>query len=218
MNKCSILLLFLPLSFSYANSTSLDDLAAKCAPQVHPLTLKALVHTESGFNPFAIAVVRGAKQPTQPKSYGEAIRVIQYLNSVGANFSVGLAQINSANFNRYRVNAEMLLDPCLNLNISQKILQDCHSRSADINKTLSCYYSGNFTRGFVLDYNNSSYVGRVYAKNKLKQSEVYIPNLDSTPPPVLVKTKAKKAVNTNKSTQRVSHKKYSMLDFEKSGE
>lgn len=34
-----------------------SELAAKCAPNVHASTLKALIGNESSFNPYAIGVV-----------------------------------------------------------------------------------------------------------------------------------------------------------------
>ena len=48
---------FLALVHS-ANAESFDDLAGRCAPNVSLDTLKALIKTESSFNPYAIAVVK----------------------------------------------------------------------------------------------------------------------------------------------------------------
>ncbi|MCV2508816.1 MAG: lytic transglycosylase domain-containing protein [Neisseriaceae bacterium] len=213
MKKILLILVFLEIS--EIHSETLSELMSRCAPAVHPQTLQALILTESSANPYAISVVRGAKQPAQPKTYEEALGVVNYLNHIGANYSIGIAQINSANFSRYGVSAEQLLDPCVNLQISQKILQDCHSRSGDIDKTLSCYYSGNFRRGFVTDYKNSSYVGRIYAKKQAQKQEITIPALKASPPPTIAKARIRKT-NSKPSinSHSVNNKQYSMLDFE----
>ena len=150
-----------------------DDLLRRCAPNVALDTMAAIIAVESSGNPYAIAVVRGAKQPKQPRNRAEALKIIRYLNSINANFTVGLAQINQANFNKFKVTAEDLLNPCLNLRISEKLLQDCYTRTHDIDKTLSCYYSGNPRQGFKKDFRKTSYVERVYAHS----SSVKVPSL-----------------------------------------
>ena len=47
-------------------------LAQQCAPLVSPVTMAAIVRTESGFNPYAIGVVRG-RLVRQPASLVEAV-------------------------------------------------------------------------------------------------------------------------------------------------
>lgn len=147
---------------------------------VDPSTMSGVISTESSHNPYAIAIVKGKQLSRQARTKAEAIAVIKELERKNINYSVGIAQINKGNFKRYGVTGIQLLDPCLNLQISQKVLQDCHSRSNDIDKTLSCYYSGNFTRGFKKDYANTSYVERVYKKASNPRNipdQVYVPAL-----------------------------------------
>ena len=159
-----------------------------CAPMVHHQTMSAIIQTESSGNPYAIAVVRGPSLKRQPRNKEEAIRLIKYLENIGANYSVGLAQINRANFSKYRVNGVSLLDTCNNLKVAQKVLQGCYAKSGHIQKTLSCYYSGNFTRGFKKDYRGTSYVERVY-----KNAGIKIPALNTYSDTYSVKV-AKKAL------------------------
>ncbi|RYF59777.1 MAG: lytic transglycosylase, partial [Comamonadaceae bacterium] len=75
------------------------------------------------------------------------------------NFSVGLAQINVANFERLGLTLESAFEPCANLAAMQTVLAECFDRarvraateSADqvaLRRALSCYYSGNFATGF----------------------------------------------------------------------
>lgn len=148
---------FLALVHS-ANAESFDDLAGRCAPNVSLDTLKALIKTESSFNPYAIAVVKGSVK--QPSTLSEALLTVNKLNKAGKNYSVGLGQINVSNFRRLGKTAEDLFDPCENLKATQKILQECYIRSSKQNQSegknladaLSCYYSGNFTTGYKENY------------------------------------------------------------------
>src|SRR5271163_2302233 len=71
-------------------------LAQQCAPQVSPVTMAAIVRTESGFNPYAIGVANG-RLVRQPASLDEAVSTARALAAGGWNFSAGLAQVNHAN-------------------------------------------------------------------------------------------------------------------------
>lgn len=152
-------------------------LAQQCSPEVDPNTMAALVASESSGNPFAIGVVdmRLAKQPT---SLQEAIDTAKTLLEKGANISVGLGQINHKNFDAYGLTIESAFDACTNLGASSKILSSCYTRASAqqgegqdaLKAAFSCYYSNNFTRGFVAEGNNQpSYVKRIAVNNaKLK--------------------------------------------------
>jgi type IV secretion system protein VirB1 len=74
-------------------------LAQQCAPDVHPDTMRRIVHVESSFNPYAIGVV-GGRLAHQPRQRDEAMATAQWLQKNGYNFSVGLAQVNQSNFAR----------------------------------------------------------------------------------------------------------------------
>jgi len=154
-----------------------NTLAQQCAPGVHPTTLQALVRTESSFNPFAIGVV-GGRLARQPNNRDEAVATVKALDAAGWNYSMGLSQVNRANLGRYGLagpDAVAAFDPCANLRAGSAILSDCYRRASRqmgtgqpaLRAALSCYYSGNFQRGFVADsgsrYAPSSYVQRVVA-------------------------------------------------------
>ncbi len=139
-------------------------LAMACAPQVHPDTARAIVSVESGFNPYAIGVVGGALV-RQPRTRAEALATIDALHAAGSNYSVGIGQINVANFARLGLTPRTALDPCTNLTAMQSVLGECFERAsptADVQsalrRALSCYYSGNFSTGV-----RHGYVGRVVA-------------------------------------------------------
>lgn len=148
-------------------ATAFLALAAQCAPNVDPDTLARIVKTESGFNPYAIAVVE-PPDSIQAKSLDEALTVIANLQKRGLNYSVGLGQINKKNFGS--LTAKEVLDPCQNLKLAQKVLMDCYNRAtqetsdpqAALLRSFSCYYSNNFIRGFMPEkYDGKSYVQRI---------------------------------------------------------
>jgi type IV secretion system protein VirB1 len=160
-----------------------NSLAQQCAPNVHPTTLQAVVRTESGFNPFAIGVV-GGRLARQPRTLPEAVSTAKALDAQGINFSMGLGQVNKANLARYGLTYETAFDLCANLKAGANILHSCYTRAVAtmgagdqaVRAAISCYYSGNFTRGFKADFGGTSYVQRVSA-NAL----VANPSIDAVP-------------------------------------
>ena len=142
--------------------TTFRTLTTLCAPLVHATTAQAIVSTESTFNPHAIGVVAGSLQ-TQPRNIEEALATAQALRTQGRNFSVGLAQIKLRNLDRFGMSFADGFDACKNLQAMQVVLSECFERAgskdesqASLRRTLSCYYSGNFTTGF-----RHGYVSRV---------------------------------------------------------
>lgn len=144
-------------------------LAQQCAPGVHPTTLQAVVRTESGFNPYAIGVV-GGHLARQPRTRAEAVATAKALAAQGLNFSMGLGQVNKAHLPRFGLSYETVFDACANLQAGARILQECYQRALAqlgpdraLNAAVSCYYSGNFNRGFQVERVGTSYVQRVAA-------------------------------------------------------
>ncbi|MFM0210050.1 lytic transglycosylase domain-containing protein [Paraburkholderia sediminicola] len=138
-------------------------LAQQCAPQVSPVTMAAIVRTESGFDPYAIGVVNG-RLVRQPASLNEAVTTAHALSAAGWNFSVGLAQVNRENWYAYGLNEQRAFDSCRNLAVGAAILLECfesarraqtdtggNSQSA-LRASLSCYASGNFSTGYRTGY------------------------------------------------------------------
>jgi type IV secretion system protein VirB1 len=154
-------------------------LAPQCAPQVSLSTMAAIVRTESGFNPYAIGVVHG-RLVRQPSSEAEAVATVHALDARGWNFSVGLAQVNRANWLAYGLNERSAFDPCRNLAAGAAILQGCfelaqqaraHASSdsqSALRASLSCYASGDFSTGY-----RTGYVQRV-----VSNASVLAPSLE----------------------------------------
>jgi len=163
-------------------------LAQQCARQVSPVTMAAIVRTESGFNPYAIGVVRG-RLAHQPASMEEAVTTAHALAAGGWNFSVGLAQVNRANWPAYGLNEQSAFEPCRNLAAGGAILLGCFesarraqtdtradSQSA-LRGSLSCYASGNFSMGY-----RTGYVQRVVnSARSAAQSSVVVPAIAPIP-------------------------------------
>ncbi|HEB3530072.1 TPA: lytic transglycosylase domain-containing protein [Burkholderia cenocepacia] len=141
----------------------LPMLVAQCASAVHPVTMQAVVHAESGGNPYAIGVV-GGRLARQPRTLPEALATVDALTRTGWNYSVGLAQVNRSHLAEYGLTGAAAFDACRNLQAAADILARCYARAASRNRTgqvalrdgLSCYYSGNFQTGY-----RSGYVQRV---------------------------------------------------------
>lgn len=127
-------------------------------------------------NPYAVAVV--GQKVSQPQSISEALSLVKKLDATGANYSLGLGQINVKNFKTLGVTAEEMFDPCENLKATQYILKDCFVRAKGKDKSqgkqlgdaLSCYYSGNEKTGY------KGYVQKVIA-NSDKYTSVRIPSI-----------------------------------------
>lgn len=139
-------------------------LALACAPAVHIETVRAIVAVESAFNPFAIGVVGGVLE-RQPASHPEAVATARSLAEGGWSYSVGLGQINVANFARLGLDDRTAFEPCKNLRALQAVLIECYGRASPdhhaqpaLRRALSCYYSGDFQTG-----RRHGYVARVVA-------------------------------------------------------
>jgi type IV secretion system protein VirB1 len=135
-------------------------LAAQCAPDVHPTTLAAVVRAESAANPLAIGINGGARLPRQPSSKAEAVATAEWLMANGYNFDAGLGQVNVKNFGWLGLSVSDLFEPCSNLKAAARVLRDCYDRASlqfqagqpALQAALSCYNTGNFSRGFANGY------------------------------------------------------------------
>jgi type IV secretion system protein VirB1 len=137
----------------------------RCAPSIHPETMRAVVTTESSHNPFAVGVV-GGYLSRQPKTLDEALAVVERLEAESFNYSLGISQVNKYNLKRLGLDVKSAFEPCKNLEGGGKILQECFisaqkkgmSEKEALKAALSCYYSGDHERGIRLGY-----VDKVYA-------------------------------------------------------
>lgn len=182
----SVLLLVGLTHAGWANAEQVpfEQIAQRCAPDIHPATLKALIHVESGFNPYAIGVV-GGRLARQPRYLDEAVATAKNLEHLGYNFSLGAGQVNRYNLAKYGETYETIFEPCRNLKVSSVILKDCFIRArarfkedqTALRAAFSCYYSGNFTTGF-----QQGYVGKVVASAGVDAKSIaVVPSIKSSP-------------------------------------
>ena len=175
--------------FVSAQPLNFNAMAKKCAKDIDPMTFQAIARTESGVNPYAIGVVSGSLK-RQPENHQEAVNAVKMLRQQGRNFSMGIVQVNVKNMRPYGLTDDTIFDVCENLRVGGAILKDCFNRAKGdsqqrLQQALSCYYSGNFRRGFA---SHDNYVAQVVNNAKLNT-----PNQTIRPPkiaakPVMIKT------------------------------
>lgn len=106
-------------------------LVARCAPNVGPVTMSAIVAYESGARPFAIGD-NTAHRSYFPAKYPAAVALADRLIARGDDIDVGYAQINVSNFGAYGLDAASALLPCRNVSIGARILQACYGRAVRV--------------------------------------------------------------------------------------
>lgn len=134
----------------------------QCQNVVDTSVLMSIANLESSRDEFAVGIV-GLTSTFKPKDKAEAIQYIKELDKSGANYSVGLMQVNKHNFSQYGLTLDTAFDHCKNIEAGAKIFNECFQRakvrspnkSNDdlLNDSASCYYSGNFTRGYKKEEN-----------------------------------------------------------------
>lgn len=163
-------------------------LAQQCAPSVAPETLLSVVRTESAFNPNAIGVNTGRRLRRQPYTRAEAVQMATELQRAGANFDLGLGQINSSNFGWLGLTVSTALDPCRNLAAAARVLETNYGTArrstsdpqAALRVALSMYNTGSPTRGF-----RNGYVTKVAGSARHVVPAISEPAALTSPPPDL---------------------------------
>lgn len=202
--------------------SALMALFLQCAPQVAPETLSTLVAVESSGNPFAIAVV-GDKKIPPPDSLNAAVAAAKKLEKEGENYSVGLMQVNKKNFPKLGLTIDNAFEPCANIAAGAKIIEQCfvsakksngfNSEQSALRGALSCYYSGNFTRGFKKEPDaGNSYVERAnnivtakYSVPKIEPEDVDVKSENKNKDDVIAQDDA--ALNSGEQQSTGSNKK-----------
>lgn len=146
----------------------LSVLVQQCAPNVGAVTMRAIIKTESGGNPYILADAGPASLPwsqresmvrtLRPASAQEAAAAVHDLVRQGHIVAIGLAQINYKNLAGLGLTVEQVLDPCTNIRAGAKVLSDFYARAlrklgpsdpqAALQAALSSYWSGNMVDGF----------------------------------------------------------------------
>ncbi|TCV82742.1 lytic transglycosylase domain-containing protein [Sulfurirhabdus autotrophica] len=140
-------------------------LAHECAPSVAHETIVAIVKHESRLNPFAVGINGGTRISRQPNNQEEAIAIAEKLIAMGISIDMGLAQINSNNLKKLGLSVAEVFEPCNNLRAAEKVLHWCYDPAAKkhgsgqvaLQAALSCYNTGNYSRGL-----SNGYVVSIY--------------------------------------------------------
>lgn len=144
-------------------------LAHECAPSVARETIVAIVKHESGINPFAIGINGATRISRKPTTHEEAVGIAEKLISLGVSIDMGLAQINSMNLKKLGLSVAQVFDPCTNLRAAEKVLHWCYDPAAKkhgggqvaLQAALSCYNTGDFSRGL-----RNGYVSNIYKASR----------------------------------------------------
>lgn len=157
------------------NQNSLLEMIERCAPTVHPETMRAIISAESRGHQFAIA---DAGPVNMPWSERKALVQSHYMGSVdeaeakataliakGHTVSLGLSQVNDRNLSKLGVSVRDMFEPCANLSAGGKILTDFYQRAAKnfgpgekaLRAAISAYNSGSWIRGEKEGYVNVVY-------------------------------------------------------------
>jgi len=152
------------------------EIIAACAPLVHPQTMLHIVETESAGNPWAIHVNDG---PRINESGQKAIALARKFIRAGYSVDVGLAQINSNNFEPLDLTLEQAFEPCTNISAGAQVLRNNYyraegtklSQNERLDEALSYYNTGDATAGL-----ENGYVARVRSADI---SQYDVPALDA---------------------------------------
>lgn len=135
-----------------------------CAPNVHPVTIKAIIRVESEGRRIAvnINVKNGVRlRPTKKiKTDQDAAAVAHAAIKRGHTVDIGYMQVNSKNLPKLGYTVEDMFDPCKNIAAGAKILERAYldalpkhkNKQAALRAALSAYNTGSFTRGFENGY------------------------------------------------------------------
>lgn len=142
---------------------ALSAVFARCAPNVGPRTMSAIVAYESGARPYAIGD-NTERRSYFPASRGRAEALAMQLLRAGHDIDVGYAQINSSNFPRFGLTAHTAFEPCTNVGTGARILRSAYRGAVRIYgdgqvalaHALSAYNTGGYFAGM-------SYARGVYA-------------------------------------------------------
>lgn len=137
-------------------------LASRCAPNVAPQTVAAIVQTESRGKPFAL-YVNGSRQPAPQVNAADAVATARRYVAAGYSVDLGLGQINSRNMRKLGLTWETVFDPCTSIAALGQILTQNYQSVANgrhpqaaLRLAISLYNTGSTSRGF-----RNGYVAKV---------------------------------------------------------
>lgn len=151
-------------------ATILLGLASRCAANVAPQTVLAIVRTESRGEPLAFNV-NGARQARRATTEAEVIATARRYVDAGYSVDLGLGQINSRNMTPLGLTWDTVFKPCTNIAALGRLLTQ-NFQTAQVGRdpqtalrvAFSLYNTGSTSRGFF-----NGYVAKVVANADVAQ-------------------------------------------------
>jgi type IV secretion system protein VirB1 len=136
----------------------------QCAPDIGKNTLGAIIHTESGGQPWVIGN-NTMKRSYHYDNYDRTVIAAKAFIAAGHNIDIGLMQINSTNLKRLNLTPEQVVEPCTNIQAGSSILKQFYSKALRhtsdpqlaLRYALSAYNTGSLFAG-------NKYVQQVLAR------------------------------------------------------
>jgi type IV secretion system protein VirB1 len=156
-----------------------SSLMHHCAPGVAPQVLRAIIGTESGFDPLALHVNGNIRLRSPPTTAAQAAIWSDWLIRRGYSVDMGLMQINSRNLAVLNLTPAAAFDPCRNIRAGATLLSAQYTQAARTSgpgtkallRAISAYNTGTFEGGF-----RNGYVARVItnAANSPPSAPLYL--------------------------------------------
>ncbi|WP_224014137.1 lytic transglycosylase domain-containing protein [Paraburkholderia tropica] len=156
----------------------MSALMQQCAPDVGPVTMAAIIRTESGGVPWRIGDNTNGSSYTLPTKELAIARATELVNA-GHNLDLGLGQINVRNLRSLGLTIDQVFEPCANITAAARVLTWGYQRAVKaygpgqkaLLAAISTYNTGSLTAGF-----DNGYVQHVTANSGLRV-EITVPSL-----------------------------------------
>ncbi len=103
-------------------------LLQKCAPEVAPVTMAAIVQGESGGDAYAINDNTSGLHYF-PETRSQAVAIARTLIAAGHKIDMGLGQVDSENLGWLHMGIRQTFNACDNLNAAQRILVEAYHQA-----------------------------------------------------------------------------------------
>ncbi len=122
-------------------------LLQECAPQVAPVTMAAIVETESSGDPWTI-YDNTTRQSMRFQNKAQAVAMARILLAQKHKLDMGLAQVDSENLGWLGISVTSVFNPCTNLQAAQRILVGAYHKAGSdgvgsLKGAFEAYNSGN---------------------------------------------------------------------------
>lgn len=177
------------LAMAQSQSQSLEALMRRCAPSVHPVTLRGIIRQESSGYQYVLVDDGPANLPWSqrksmvrsiyPRSQEEAERIVLDLLRQGHLVDIGLMQVQAKNALNRGIPVRALFDPCTNISVGAQILTENYLSALSVYRepqralhaALSMYNTGTYTKG----------ITNGYVQSVIGNSRLMVPELKSGP-------------------------------------